>query len=344
MLTEKISVSIIIPCRNEKYHIARCLDSVIANDYPKDKLEVLVIDGKSEDGTEKIVERYAESYPFIKLLENSKKIIPSALNIGIKKATGNIILRIDAHSECSNNYISKCVENLNRYKVDNVGGVWKILPRDKTLVGRAIAFILSSPLGAGNSFYKLGCSEPKFVDTVPFGCYRKEVFDKIGLYDENAVRSEDMDLNLRLTKSGGKILLVPDIISYYYARSNIIEFTKHNFENGFWVTYPVKFGRIMFSWRHLVPLIFVVSVMITGFMALSSIAFLKILSLILVAYFFIAIYFSLGLVKQEKDLRYLLVTPLSFIILHLSYGLGSMWGLLKLLFSSISNKNNLSCI
>src|SRR4030067_2393082 len=147
LTTNKIIVSVIIPCRNEEKFIDRCLDSIIANDYPKEDLEVLVVDGMSEDRTEEIVKKYTERFSFIKLLSNLKKIIPSALNIGIQNANGSIIIRMDAHNVYSKDYISKCVNYLIEYNVDNVGGIWVTLPGKNTIVAESIALALSHPFG-----------------------------------------------------------------------------------------------------------------------------------------------------------------------------------------------------
>lgn len=176
-------VSIIIPCRNEEKFIDKCLDSIIAQDYPKDKLEVLVVDGMSEDGTRSITRDYVQNYPFIKVLDNSKKAIPFAMNIGIRFAKGDIIMKMDAHTTYKKDYVSNCVKYLDKYKADNVGGILKMIPRDSTVIARAIVLSFSCPFGVGNSYFRAGCERPKWVDTVAFGCYRREVFEKFGLYN-----------------------------------------------------------------------------------------------------------------------------------------------------------------
>lgn len=309
------SVSIIIPCRDEEKFVSQCLASIIANDYPKDKLEVLVIDGMSEDGTRKIIEEYIRQYPYIKLLENPQKYTPFALNIGIKQAKGEIIMRMDAHAIYEKDYISKCLRYLDEYKADNVGGIWITVPRDNTFIGKAIALVLSHPFGAGNAYYRIGYSkEPRWVDTVPFGCYRKEIFKKIGFYNENLVRSQDMEFNLRLKKSGGKILLVPDIVSYYYPKSNLKDFFLHNFEDGVWVIYPLKFVKTPLQLRHYLPLIFVLT-----------------LPLSIWLYILVSLFFSAQIAFREKDIRYFFVMPAVFATRHIGYGLGSVWGLIKLI-------------
>ena len=329
-------VSIIIPCRNEEKFIGKCLDSIIAQDYPKDRLEVLVVDGMSEDGTREIVERYtdmslrarslachceqseaisardklrnlgiATSLPAlamtIKLLDNPKKITPCALNIGIKNAKGEIILWMSAHNRYEKDYVSKCVKYLKEYDADNVGGVMITLPRDNAFIGQAIATVLSHPFGVGNSVFRTGAKEPKWVDTVFGGCYKKEVFDKIGLFNESLVRSQDMEFNLRLKKTGGKILLAPDIVSYYYPKSNLKDFFIHNFEDGSWVTYPLKFGIKAFSWRHLIPLFFILGLVGTGILGIFFSPLLWLFLFVLSSYLLVNLYHSEPLPKLNLN-------------------------------------------
>jgi glycosyltransferase involved in cell wall biosynthesis len=337
-------VSVIIPCLNEKSFIGKCLDSIIAQDYPKDKLEILVVDGMSEDGTRGIVERYANRYPFIKPLDNPKKITPAGLNIGIQNAKGEIIVRMDAHSSYEKDYISKCIKYLNEYNADNVGGVWITVPRNNSFIAKAIAYSLSHPFGVGNAHYRIGqAKEPTWVDTVPYGCYYKEVFKKIGLFDETLPRNEDIDFNSRLRKAGGKILLVPEIVMYYYARSTFNSFLIHNFANGITITNRLKLNRIIFSWRHLVPLVFVSSLvgssglwgLLSFLSSWGSLGLLGFLSFVLIVglYTLCNIYFSTKIALRERDLRYFFIMPIIFVALHIAYGLGSVYGLFKLILS-----------
>ena len=177
-------ISIIIPCLNEEKYLGKCLDSIIRNDYPKDKLEILAVDGMSEDGTRKIIEKYASRYPFVKLLDNSERITPCGLNKGIKEARGKYILWMSAHNEYRNDYLQRCLECSVTFNADNVGGIIKVVPRDDSLIGRSIALALSDPFGVGNSAFRIGTQQARWVDTVFGGCYKREVFEKIGLFNE----------------------------------------------------------------------------------------------------------------------------------------------------------------
>lgn len=328
-----LKVSIIIPCRNEEKFIGECLDSIIANDYPKDKLEILVIDGLSEDRTREIIKRYIEQYPYIKLLNNSKKYTPFAFNIGIKQAKGEAIILMGAHAIYSKDYISKSIKYLKEYEAYNVGGVVKILSKDNTLVAKAIVLASSSFFGAGNAYYKTGYSKgAKFVDTVFGGCYKKEIFFKIGFFNENLVRNQDLEFNLRLKRFGGKILLAPDIIAYYYPKSNFVDFAKHNFRDAFWVIYPLKFSIKAFSWRHLIPLFFILSLLGTLFLGIIFSFFTWLFFTIIISYVLMNLYFSARITAAQKDLKYLFMMPIVFAVRHIFYGLGSLWGLCKIIF------------
>jgi glycosyltransferase involved in cell wall biosynthesis len=325
-------VSIIIPCRDEEKFIGQCLDSILANDYPKENLEILVVDGMSEDKSREIVKRYAQQYPFIKLLDNPKKYTPFALNTGIRNSKGEIIIRMDAHATYIKDYISKCVKYLKEYNADNVGGIWKIMPRENTLINKAICFASSSIFGAGDAYYRRGYDKGiKEVDTVFGGCYKREVFEKIGFFNEKLLRSQDMEFNLRLKKAGGKILLVPDIVSYYYPKSNLKDFFLHNFEDGIWAIYPLKFIKIPLKLRHYIPLIFVSGLLGTGFLGIFFPIFFWLFLLLLSLYLLANLYFSAKIALREKDFRYLFVMPITFACRHFGYGLGSIWGLLKIL-------------
>jgi len=325
-------VSVIIPCLNEERFIRKCLESVVANDYPKDRLEVLVVDGMSKDGTRMIIDEFVRQNPFIKLLENPKKITPIAMNIGIKSADGEIIMKMDAHTKYDSDYISKCVRYLYEFKADNVGGILKMLPAENTYFAQGIVFSLSHPFGVGNSYFRIGSRRPKWVDTVSFGCYRKQVFEKIGLYDENLVRGQDMDLNLRLKRAGGKALLHPEIIGHYYAKPNLMVFVKHNWNNGLWAILPFLYTKGMpVSLRHVVPIAFVATLIISGILGLVMRPFLWLFLGIIVTYIFANLSASSEITWRERDLRYIAVMPLIFVLLHVSYGLGSLWGSMKLL-------------
>ncbi len=326
-----IEVSIIIPCRNEKDYIAGVLDSILANDYPKEKLEVIVSDGMSEDGTRSIIEQYANRLPFIRLVDNPKKIVPCALNEAIRNAKGQIIMRMDAHAVYPSNYISRLVSALQDLKADNVGAAWETLPGGPGLVPKAIALALSHPFGVGNATYRLNNGEkcaPVETDTVPFGCYRKAVFDRIGLFDEELVRNQDNEFNERLKKAGGRIFLLPDVKIQYFARKNFSKLWKMFYQYGYFgPLVDKKLGKPT-RLRRYVPLVFVLSI---GLPALIMPFFPKI-GLVGVGsfslYALVNLLFSYLLATREKQLALAAFLFYSFLVSHLSYGLGHIRGIL----------------
>jgi glycosyltransferase involved in cell wall biosynthesis len=325
-------VSVIMPCRNEEKFISRCLNSIVANDYPKDKLEVFVIDGRSTDRTRNIVEEYAKQYPFIRLMDNPEEIQTIATNIGINASDADVIVRMDAHVEYPKDYISKSVSWLEKSGADCAGGILVTKPGADTTVARAIALVLSHPFGVGNTYFRIGSKGPRYVDTVPFGCYKKEVFDRVGLFNENLNRTDDIEFNLRLKRAGGKILLVPEIVSYYYARPGLKELFRQNFGNGFWVLYSLRFAKIPFSIRHLIPFFFVLSLASSLFLSLLYQPFICLFAFISSFYFGVNSLFSFRF-SLKNGLKYLPAMIASFSVLHFSYGFGSIWGVIRLIAS-----------
>jgi len=307
-------VSIIVPCRNEKKYVKSCLDSFLNQDYPKNKIEVLVIDGMSEDDTKEIVGECFKKYPFIKFFDNPKKYTSFAFNIGIKESKGDFIVIGGAHSIYDKDYISKCVKYSLKYDADNVGGVIRTKAISDSLVAKAIAFCLSSFFGVGDSYFRTGSEKPRWVDTVFGGCYKRKVFERIGFFNEKLIRSSDMEFNLRLKRAGGKILLVPDIISYYYPKDNLKDFFLHNIRDGIWAILPLKFTKIPLKLRHYIPLIFILTLPISIWL-----------------YIPVSLYFSLKIAFQQKNWRYFFIMPIVFAVRHIGYGVGSVWGFVKLL-------------
>lgn len=331
-LNAENSVSIIIPCRNEEKYIGKCLDSIIAQDYPKERMEVLVVDGASEDETRTVIKKFQiqNSKLKIQLIDNPRKFTPFGLNIGIRNTQGEIIIRMDAHSGYREDFISKCVSHLMESGADNVGGVIKTSSADDTLEARAVALSLSSPFGAASDF-RLGGNKPKSVDTVFGGCFKKEIFERIGLFDERLIRSQDLEFNLRIKSRGGKIILFPDIVVYYYPQPTFLKFFKHNFNDGIWSIYPLKIIKMKFKLRHYIPLLFVAGLISSFILGIFSAFFFAISIFILFVYGFTTFYFSLKIALEEKDIRFLLLMPIAFFCRHFGYGLGSIFGVIKII-------------
>ncbi|GBD11053.1 putative glycosyltransferase EpsJ [bacterium HR23] len=331
-------VSLIIPCRNEERFIGACLDSLLANDYPKDRLEILVVDGLSTDATRSLVEDYTRRYPFIRLLSNPKRIIPSALNIGIRSARGEVIMKIDAHTTYAPTYIRRCVEALQEYGADMVGGRLTHLPAQETLQGHAIAHCLMHPFGSLNSYFRIGSDRPRWVDAAAFGCWPRGVFQRIGLFREDLVRNSDTDFNRRLLQSGGRILLVPDAVGYYRSDATFWRFFRHNLRDGFWATYPVKFG-IALRWRHYAPI-----GLLALFLGLVAVGVvwppLAVLpGLMLGGYAGTSLWIAVRTALRERRAGYLIALPVAFGVRHAGYALGSIAGLVGAVISPLFWRN-----
>lgn len=332
MESPKDFATIIIACRNEEKFIVRCLDSVIGGDYPGDLMEILVVDGMSEDNTRTIVADYSKKNPQVKLLDNPGKFTPSGFNIGIRNARGKFILLMGAHSTYARDYVLKCVSRAREYQADNVGGMCNVLPQINTLVNKAIVFSITSLLGSGDALYKTSRSAAsKFVDTVFGGCYRRSVFEKIGMFNENLARSQDMELNIRLKKAGGKIMMFPDIKVNYYPKPTLRQFFIHNFWDGVWAVYPLKFVKMPLRLRHYVPLFFVILFVILGISGIFFLPARAAFFLMAAGYLLAVFYFSVRIAAKEKDLLYLFAMPAAFAARHFAYGIGSLWGVVKLM-------------
>jgi len=321
-------ITLILPTKNEEFYIENCLNSLIKCDYDFNKIEILVIDGLSTDRTIEIVNSYISKYPFIRLLSNPGKTFPCAVNIGFKQSKGEAIFILGAHAYYDSKYLIKCTKNLFELGADNVGGVLNTLGTNKSLVGNGITIILSEPFGVGNATFRTGSDKIMEVDTVFGGCYRRDVIDRIGYFNENLVSSSDMDFNTRLRKAGGKIFLLPEIKATYYTRSTFKNFLRNNIRNGYWVIYPIRFlSYVPFSFRHFVPLIFLLLIIIGLFLSFFSQIFIYFLIVLFSVYFLTALIISSKYVKQS--ILNLVLLPFLFFTLHIAYGIGSLWGFLK---------------
>lgn len=330
-------VSVVIPCFNEKKFIGKCLDSMVKQEYPNEKKEILVVDGMSDDGTREIIKEYVNKYTFIKLVDNPKKITPCAFNAGVKASKGDFIMIISAHSAFSANKIARGVEYMNEYDIDGVGGRTETINRDNTLLGKVIAKTISSRFGVGTR-HRSVIKKPMLADTASAIMYRRSVFDKIGFFNEKLQKSQDMEFNKRLIKSGGKILIAPDIISYYFSRADFSSYSKHTYANGLWAILPLAYSScITPSLRHLTPLFFVSSLIVSAVLGIFIPPFLNLLFGVLFLYFVVNIYFSIKIAIESKKLLYFVLLPFSFYYLHFLYGLGSLVGAIKVVML-ITNK------
>lgn len=326
-------LSVICPIYNEEKYIARCIESIMQQDYPKDDLEVLFVDGMSNDRTREIIASYLPQCPYLRVLDNTHKIVPYAMNKGISEAKGDIIMRIDAHTFYESNYCSAIVKRLKELDAENVGCVCKTDVLNKTPKTLAIREVLSNKFGVGNSDFRTGIDGLKQVDTVPFGCWPKRVFDKYGLYDVRLVRNQDIELSKRIINGGGKIFIIPDTYCTYLARETWKALAKNNYGNGKWNILTVYYTHNMksLSLRHFIPLLFVLGLIVPTLVGIFWHPALLLSAFVLLMYLLALGTISAKLAITKKlNFFYLLW---SFITLHISYGWGSLMGILSLPFT-----------
>ena len=315
----KKNISVIIPVYNEEKYIECCLDSVVSQTYPKENMEVIVVDGRSTDKTREKVATYFDKLN-IKLLDNEKRIVTYALNLAIENATGDYIIRLDAHAKFEADYIEKCVHYLDTTDADNVGGVAETVGLGK--IGKINAEILSSKFGVGNSQFRID-GESGYVDTVPFGAFRKEIFERVGLFDPELPRSEDNDMNSRIRAAGGKVFMAADIRFTYFCRDTVGGLLNQGIKNGNALFLTLKKNPKAMSMRHFIPFLFVLSLIVMPILSalhgLFGLLFLAELSL----YTLLNVYFSLSHGEKKNFIYKIVLYPL----FHIVYGLGSLLGL-----------------
>jgi len=323
------TVSIIIPCYNEERFIEPFLKSVLAQDYPKELTESILIDGMSTDLTREIVSRIVSENPRIRLMDNVKRYAPFALNMGIRASVGEVIIRMDVHSEYPVNYVSLLVKYLYELNADNVGGVWIMKPGDDSIKALAIARAHSSPFGVGNAMYRLPVTSVCQVDTVPFGCYRREVFDRIGLFDEEMLRNQDDEFNGRLTASGGRIFLIPEIRIHYFARKSIRSIFKMHYQYGLFKPLGNLKVKKVTTMRQLVPPAFVSYLLISIAGSFFNSLFLYGLLFGMGCYLLADLVATFQVMVSTKCPLLLFYLPWIFFLIHVAYGWGYLSGIFK---------------
>lgn len=323
-------VSVLIPCYNEEKFIRQCLESILSNDYPTDKIEILVMDGMSNDQTREILKEMQCEYDYIKIIDNYGRNKSRALNIGIQNAQGEILMRMDAHAIYDKKYISECVTALFENNVDNVGGIRKTLPGDNSILGKSIAYSLQNKFAVGNSSYRTDIDRPILTNIIFLFCCRKELFERVGSFDERLARGQDREFNLRLHKNGCKMLQIPTAISYYYARSKLAEFIHWIFVGGM---VPVMITRItgknLLSFRNAIPTLFLLSLLSLLSLNLFYSNLLSSLGAFVAVYLSCSISFSISIVKKEKSPVYFISMGLIFFLTHIVYGTGFLLGFTK---------------
>jgi glycosyltransferase involved in cell wall biosynthesis len=322
------TVTVLVPCRNEARHIDECLDSLLAQDLPPDGFEIVVADGMSDDGTRERVRAYAERHAQVRLVDNPARATPVALNTGIRAARGRVIVRADAHVLYPTDYVRRLVEALEQTGADNVGGVLATIPANDGPVARAIAVAMAHPLGVGNSYFRIGTREPRWVDTIAFFCCRRELFDRVGFFDEDLLRAQDAEFNSRLRARGGRILLVPDVVARYYARATYAQVARMFYQYGYFKPLMArKLGRVV-TLRQMVPAVFLLT--LAGAALLAALVPVTWPLLAAIAGTYVAAV-SVAAARSARRLGFQATVALAaaFPVLHLSYGYGFLHRLLE---------------
>lgn len=326
-------VSIVVPCRNEANHIESFLESLYAQEQERFTLEVIIADGMSTDGTRAKLDSQRKLHPELRVIDNPSRIVSTGLNAAIHVAHGDIIVRMDVHTEYKSDYVRRCIEALEETGADNVGGA--CIAVGDGCVGRAIAAAFQSAFAVGGAQWHRPSHEGP-SDTVHLGTWRREIFQKVGFFDETLVRNQDDEFNLRLTRAGHKVWQSPKIVSWYHPRASLAALYRQYFQYGFWKVAVIRKHRLPASWRHVVPALFVLANLIAGLalgigLVVGTGVWPWLTAPVIVAD---AIYGALNLVasavvamRSGWDLAPVL--PIVFLLYHISYGLGFLIGLVS---------------
>lgn len=322
------TVTVVLPVRNEEEYIRPCLESLLDQHYPGHDYEIIVVDGRSSDCTSDIVEEIRLENPQVRLLSNPAGIVPTAMNMGILSAHGQVIIRADGHTTYPPNYIADCVRYLESTGADNVGGPCATVPRSECFSARVVAALLSNPFGVGDSRFRIGDHEG-YVDTVPFGAFRRELFDRIGLYNERLVRNQDNELNARIRRMGGKIYQTPKLKVQYHPPESFAGLLWQTLRNSQWHIFTLRENRGSLGPRHLLPAAFVVGLLLL----LGTGGYFPTARFMLLAE--LAVYVILGLYCAARwSYRFgwpvIAAMPVAGFCFHVTYGLGTLAGLVYL--------------
>jgi succinoglycan biosynthesis protein ExoA len=328
-----LSVSIIVPCYNEKYHIQLLLDAIYAQTYPIARMEVVIADGRSTDGTRTIISEWCDKHQDLKLnlVENEKQTIPTALNRAIENASGEVIIRLDAHSHPYPDYVARTVSALEAGVAENVGGIWEIKPGADTWIASSISIAASHPLGVGDALYRHG-KKAAYVETVPFGGFRRRLWESLGGFDESLLTNEDYEFNSRILQSGGRIWCDPEIRSIYYSRATLGGLIRQYWRYGYWKYQMLRRFPKTIRWRQALPPVFVGS-LITGFLLSWNPLIAMILVVELLLYSIILMIVGLILSLQHNKPFLLIGIPASIASMHIAWGSGFLWSLARRLLN-----------
>ena len=335
------SVSIIIPCLNEKETIRKLLEAIYAQTTPRADLEVVIADGMSTDGTRAEIAAFSDAHPdlHIAVVDNLPRSIPAALNCALKESQGEIIVRLDAHSIPYPDYIERSIADLEAGLGENVGGVWEIHPGAPTWMAHAIATAAAHPLGVGDAFYR-HASRAASVDTVPFGAFKREILALVGFFDESLHANEDYEFNTRIRKSGGRIWLDPAIRSVYIARPTLAKLAKQYARYGYWKWRMLRRYPETLRWRQALPPLFVLSVLAGAILAICLPVFRILLAAEILIYVLSLAAMGVRSAMRQKKASLLIGLPAAIACMHMSWGAGFLWSMIRGIFTNRDPERN----
>ncbi|GMR10843.1 MAG: succinoglycan biosynthesis glycosyltransferase ExoA [Anaerolineae bacterium] len=323
-------VSVIVPCYNERNTITSLLEALRKQTIEPDQFEVVVADGMSSDGTRETLQAYADEYPSfdLHLLDNPSRSIPAALNKAVDGSVGRVIVRMDAHSLPSTDYVERCLEVLRETGAANVGGVWEIRPLGQGWLARGIAAAAGHPLGAGDARYRIGGKAGE-VETVPFGAYLRKWLDRVGPFNEELHTNEDYEYNLRLRHAGGVIWFDPSIQSTYYARPDLPSLLRQYIRYGYWKSQMLRLYPDSIRWRQAIAPVFVITLLGLFFAGLlHPAAWVALLATVLV-YGSVLVIVGVWEALSRADPGLAFGIPSALAVMHLSWGGAFLWGMIR---------------
>ena len=325
-----IKTSIIVPCYNERRTVHLLLDALYTQTYPRSAMEVLIADGGSTDGTPAAIQAWQQQHPdlAIRIVDNPARIIPAALNAAINASHGDIIVRLDAHSKPNPDYVQRAVTAVLEGRGQNVGGVWDIQPSSNAWIARSIAAAAGHPIGVGDARYRYS-DQPGFVDTVPFGAFKRELIAQVGMFDETLLTNEDYEFNTRIRQAGGKIWLDPQIRSVYYARQDLGALARQYWRYGYWKVHMLRRYPGTIRWRQALPPLFVAGLIVLILLSLLFRPARIALAVIVLVYALVLILTGAQLAAKHKDLALWLGVPLAIACMHFAWGTGFLWGVFR---------------
>jgi len=317
-------VTVIMPVRNEGKIIRDSLGAVLAQDYPPERMEIIVVDGMSTDDTRGVVRDLQSRDPRVSLLDNPRGIVPSAMNLGFARSRGEIIVRVDGHCRIAPDYVRRCVGHLCEHGVDGVGGPVRTV--GETGTARTIALAMSSSFGVGGSAFRTVSDRTMLADTVPFPAYTRAIIERAGPYDEEQVRNQDDEYNYRLRKLGAKILLAADVTSEYYSRSSVRSLWRQYYQYGYWKVRVLQKHPRQMKMRQFVPAAFVAALAA----GLGAVPWAGWAPAACIAGLYAAVNIAASvLTARRESMAHVPLLALAFATLHVSYGLGFLSGLAR---------------